>query len=119
MSRLALLILFTPLVAFALGPEKSESEVSTVWDLTDLFPSVEAWESELNAVADGIPELESYEGRLGESAATLEEALKIRSALNRKLAHVSAYTSLKSDENLAESEPRARKQRVSSVGSKL
>ena len=109
----------TPLVVFAEDPKASESEVSTVWDLTDLFPSVEAWESELNAVADGIPELERYEGRLGESAATLEEALKIRSALYRKLAHVSAYASLKSDENLAESEPRARKQRVSSVGSKL
>ena len=106
-------------MVFAEDPKASESEVSTVWDLTDLFPSVEAWESELNAVADGIPELERYEGRLGESAATLEEALKIRSALYRKLAHVSAYASLKSDENLAESEPRARKQRVSSVGSKL
>ena len=119
MLRFALLIFLTPLVVFAEDPKASESEVSTVWDLTDLFPSVEAWESELNAVADGIPELERYEGRLGESAATLEEALKIRSALYRKLAHVSAYASLKSDENLAESEPRARKQRVSSVGSKL
>lgn len=119
MLRFALLIFLTPLVVFAEDPKASESEVSTVWDLTDLFPSVEAWESELNAVADGIPELEGYEGRLGESAATLEEALKIRSALYRKLAHVSAYASLKSDENLAESEPRARKQRVSSVGSKL
>ena len=119
MLRFALLIFLTPLVVFAEDPKASESEVSTVWDLTDLFPSVEAWESELNAVADGVPELERYEGRLGESAATLEEALKIRSALYRKLAHVSAYASLKSDENLAESEPRARKQRVSSVGSKL
>jgi len=119
MFRFALLILLTPLVVFAEDPKASESEVSTVWDLTDLFPSVEAWETELNAVSDGIPELESYQGRLWESAATLEEALKVRSALYRKLAHVSAYASLKSDENLAESEHRARKQRVSSVGSNL
>ena len=119
MSRLALLILFTPLVAFAQGTEKSESEVATVWDLTDLFPSVESWEEALDEVSQGIPKLESFQGRLGESAATLEEALTIRSSLYRKLANVSVYASLKSDENLAESEPRALKQRVSSVGSTL
>ena len=119
MSRLALLILFTPLVAFAQGTEKSESEVATVWDLTDLFPSVEAWEEALDEVSQGIPKLESFQGRLGESASTLEEALTIRSSLYRKLANVSVYASLKSDENLAESEPRALKQRVSSVGSTL
>ena len=56
MLRFALLIFLTPLVVFAEDPKASESEVSTVWDLTDLFPSVEAWESELNAVADGLPE---------------------------------------------------------------
>lgn len=111
--------LMTSSALFAEQPQNSETEVSTVWDLTDLFPTVEAWEASLNEVSDGIPKLESYEGRLGESASTLEEALKTRSSLNRKLAHVRVYASLNADENLADSEPQARKQRVSTVSSNL
>lgn len=118
-SRLLLLILLSPLVAFSEVSSHSETNTPTVWDLTDLFPTVDAWETALNEVSAGIPELKSYEGRLGESAATLEEALRTRSALYRKLSHVRVYASLKADENLAESEPRARKQRVSSVSSDL
>lgn len=119
MSRLLLLIILTPLVAFAQESKNPETKIPAVWDLTDLFPTVEAWETALNEVADGIPKLKSYQGKLGESAATLEEALNTRSSLYRKLSHVRVYASLKADENLAESEPRARKQRVSSVSSEL
>ena len=116
---LALLILLVPFVFNAEERNAPEIEVSKVWDLTDLFTSVEAWEIALDEVSDGISKLEGYKGKLGESATTLEEALKTRSSLYRELAHVSAYASLKSDENIAESEPRARKQRVSAVGSEL
>lgn len=119
MSRLPLLILITPLFAFAQESKNPETKIPTVWDLTDLFPTVEAWETTLNEVADGIPKLKSFQGKLGESAATLEAALKTRSSLSRKLSHVRVYASLKADENLSESEPQARKQRVSSVSSNL
>ncbi|MEM7601468.1 MAG: oligoendopeptidase F [Verrucomicrobiota bacterium] len=118
-TRLVLSILLLPFLLLAEEPTPSDSQVSTVWDLTDLFPSVEAWESALNEVSNGIPKLESYEGKLGESSATLEEALKTQSSLYRKLVHVRTYASLNADENLAESQPQARKQRVSSVSSKL
>ncbi|MEM9480649.1 MAG: oligoendopeptidase F, partial [Verrucomicrobiota bacterium] len=122
MTRYLLLILlssFLPLATLAETSEPSEDAVATVWDLTNIFPTVEAWETALNEVSDGIPELENYKGKLGGSAAVLEEALKARSALYRKLAHVYVYASLKADENLGDSEPQARKQRAASVSSKL
>lgn len=119
MTRILFTILLAPFLLLSEEPNTPESKVSTVWDLTDLFPSVEAWETALNEVSDGIPKLESYEGKLGESAATLEEALKTQSSLYRKLSHVRVYASLNADENLSDSEPQARKQRVSSVSSNL
>lgn len=119
MIRFALLTLLVPFLAFAQEPNTPETAVSTVWDLTDLFPTVEAWEAALNEVSDDIPVLESYKGKLGESAAMLENALKTQSALYRKLGPVSVYASLKADENLGDSEPQARRQRVSAAYSKL
>ncbi|MEM7011503.1 MAG: oligoendopeptidase F [Verrucomicrobiota bacterium] len=119
MKRLLFLSLLFPLFTSAQESNPPEGEVSTVWDLTDLFPDIEAWESALNEVSEGIPELERFEGKLGESSANLEGALKTQSALYRKLAHVSVYASLKADENLGDAEPRARRQRVFAVSSKL
>ncbi|MDF1660088.1 MAG: oligoendopeptidase F [Verrucomicrobiales bacterium] len=119
MKRLLLLSLLFPILTLAQESETPETKAPTVWDLTDLFPSVEDWETALNEVSDGIPVLESYQGKLGESAALLEAALKERSDLSRKLGRVRVYASLKADEDLGEPEPRARKQRVSSVSSEL
>jgi len=119
MTRFLLLIVLTPLFSLAKEPARPETTVPTVWNLSDLFPTVEAWETALDEVSDGLPALEKYKGKLGESAATLEEALKTRSALSRKLRHAYVYASLKADENLGDSEPQARKQRALSVSSKL
>ncbi|MEM9026192.1 MAG: oligoendopeptidase F [Verrucomicrobiota bacterium] len=117
--RQLLLIGLLPLIVLADDPQKPSTETPLVWDLTDLFQSVEAWEIALNEVSEGIPTLTAFQGKLGESAATLEDALKTQSALFRKLIHVYAYASLNADENLAESEPQARKQRVLAVYSQL
>lgn len=116
---LGLIFSIASLLPTAAEEKKPKTEASTVWDLTDLFPSEEAWETALNEVSNDIPVLESYKGKLGESAATLEQALETRSSLWRKLAHVRVYASLSADENLADSGPQARKQRVSSVSSDL
>ncbi len=119
MKRFFLLSLLCPMLTLAQESTEPETKVPTVWDLTDLFPSVEAWETTLIEISDGISVLESYQGKLSESAALLEAALKARSALSRKLGRVRVYASLKADEDLGEAGPRARKQRVSSVSSRL
>ena len=46
-----------------------------VWDLTLLYPNEAAWRAAKEQVATGIPKVKTYEGRLGESAATLREAM--------------------------------------------
>ncbi|MGB0370762.1 MAG: oligoendopeptidase F [Opitutales bacterium] len=119
LTRFLILSVLAPLFIFAKESETLSTNTSTVWDLTDLFPTVEAWETALNEVQAGIPEITKFKGQLGESAAKLEEALKTQSKLFRKLIHVYVYASLNADENIAESEPQARKQRVLATYSNL
>ena len=116
------LLLACSISAFGLQAEKAQTltpKVATVWDLTSLYDSVEAWETALNEVAESIPELEQTKGKLGESAATLEKALKGQSAAFRKLIHVYVYAALNADEDIRESGPQARKQRVLEVYSRM
>ncbi len=61
------------------------------WDAAGVFPTVEAWEAELEAVLGNLSLLTAFQGRLGESAAVLVEALEIRDQLARRAGRVSVY----------------------------
>jgi oligoendopeptidase F len=64
------------------------------WNLADIFPSVEAWEAEMKAVADLVPTVTKYKGRLHEGPKVLLECLKAQEALHKRLVKVSSYASL-------------------------
>jgi oligoendopeptidase F len=63
------------------------------WDPESVFPTVEAWEAEIDALLDDAAAAGRYAGTLGESATALAEALAARDALDRRLgrAYVYAY----------------------------
>ena len=52
----------------------ADPALPTVWDLTHLYPSDAAWETERKAVEADLPKVGAFKGRLGESAATLLQA---------------------------------------------
>ena len=54
------------------------------WDLTELFATPAAWETERQAILKAIPTLAAYRGKLGTSAATLKAAAQAMSDLNRR-----------------------------------
>ena len=64
------------------------------WDDASVFPTVEAWEAELEAVLADLPALAAFSGRLGESAAVLVEALQARDAITYRSARVFVYALL-------------------------
>lgn len=70
------------------------------WDLTDLYPSDAAWDTERKAVDAQIPSLEQFKGRLGSSAGELKAALQANSDLNRRVTRLNVYASLKGDADL-------------------
>jgi oligoendopeptidase F len=73
------------------------------WNLEALYPDDGVWEADLKAV-QALPALvESYRGRLGESAEVLAEALSAWFDANRKADKVWTYAHLRSDEDLGNS----------------
>jgi len=109
-----LLPLATAIVLFAAGPslatEIEEPDPQATWNLTDLYPSVEAWSEARDEVMADFDKIDSLRGTLGESADSLYQAYRFVSDTYRKAARVYVYASLKADEDLRESETQERRQ---------
>ncbi len=80
-------------------PDRSEIDETYTWDLTDLFADDEAWESTYAEAEARVDELSTYEGRVTESAATLEEVLTLRESIMRSVSNLSAYARMRKDED--------------------
>ena len=80
------------------------------WDLTEIYPTVKAWEQARDEVLESFEEIEALRGTLGESADSLYNALALISDTSRKAARVSSYASLNADEDLRVTDTQERRQ---------
>ena len=88
---------------------RKEQKESDCWAVTDIFPSDEVWERELEA-CEGLPEeVASYEGRLGGSAKTLLTYLTRMEEINVLAEKLYVYAMLRSDEDTADAAHQAMK----------
>ncbi|MFD1673751.1 oligoendopeptidase F [Alicyclobacillus fodiniaquatilis] len=78
---------------------RSEVPVEMTWNLADLFPSVEAWETALAEVAEQASTVTAYKGRLGEGASALLDCLSAHEALQMRIVRVATYASLRANED--------------------
>ena len=62
-----------------------------VWDLTLLYKDDAAWHAAKDHVAAEIPKIKNYQGRLGESAATLRKSLDFIFGLRKEFVRLSVY----------------------------
>ncbi|MCI0517596.1 MAG: oligoendopeptidase F [Woeseiaceae bacterium] len=98
MRRLQL-IGYLILLAIPLAGSTAEGDAA-IWDLSEIYPSVEAWDQAREAVLKDLELIEARRDTLGDSADALYEALALVSDVTRKAARVSAYSSLKADEDV-------------------
>lgn len=103
----------------ATAVRETQENPADVWDLSPIFPDLDAWEAARAAVAAELPELEKYRGRLGESPAVLREALERQSAASLRYAHVALYANLKADEDTRDAAGQERSQKVAQLGADL
>lgn len=80
-------------------PKRSEIPEVDRWRLEDIYPAPEDWESALAGVKSRLPDLASYQGRLGESARTLLGYLALLEETEKDLERIYAYASLRKDED--------------------
>lgn len=91
--------------AVALAPAGSHAaERSTLaprykWDLTALYPSVDAWTRAKADIASRIPALAALQGHLGDSPAAFHDAIAKRMDLDRDLSRLQTYASQLADED--------------------
>ncbi len=64
------------------------------WDGGSVFPTVEAWDAELDSILADLSELAGFSGRVGESALVLLEVLEARDAITRRSGQVFVYALL-------------------------
>src|SRR4051794_7886336 len=104
----------TPTKVLAQAAEGASA--TAAWDLRDLFPTDAAWEAERLAILKDVPALKTYQGKLGESAATLKAALQAQSDINRRTSRLYTYASLKADEDRRVAANQERKSQAQDVG---
>ena len=81
----------------AAEPPRHPADPAAVWDLTLLFKDDAAWRAAKEHIAAEIPKIKGYQGRLGESAATLREAMDFIYGLRKGFDQMAVYASLKRD----------------------
>jgi oligoendopeptidase F len=80
-------------------PERSEIAAEHRWDLDSIYATDEDWEAAFESVRERIPDLERFEGRSTESAATLLATFETHESVMREVAQVSTYANLRSSED--------------------
>ena len=86
-----------------------------VWDLTALYSSPEAWNTEYTAVEKSLDGIAAFKGRLGADAKTMLSAFDTMSAVLKRAYRLYGYASLKSDEDVRIAEHTERKQRAQTL----
>lgn len=81
-----------------------------MWDLSDLYPTPEAWTEAHDKVLTAANKLDGYKGTLGKSAADMLAALSAMSAAHKESDRLSVYATLKGDEDVRVSADQEREQ---------
>lgn len=84
-------------------PARSEIKVEDTWKLEDIFATDDAWEKEFEEVKALIPNMAKYQGKLGESADTLYEALQTQDELTRRASILYTYAHMRYDQDTTNS----------------
>ena len=80
-------------------PNRAEIPAEYRWKLEDLYPTVEEWERDLKTVETLATEFVGYQGKIGESAATLRTVLELRDRLGRLMDKTYVYAKMHRDED--------------------
>ena len=79
------------------------------WNLVELYDNLDAWRADKARLEQAVEGLARFKGRLGESAATLSEALDVISATEKDLVRLYVFAFLKADEDRRVSEAQERR----------
>jgi oligoendopeptidase F len=98
---------------------RADVPVELTWNLDDLYASTAQWEGELEALEAARAEVQPYQGRLGESAATLLACLNTVEMLQRRLSRAGAFAHLRNAQDGTNAEYQAALARVEALEARM
>ncbi len=104
------MFLLIPAATLLAQDDATEVDPQYTLDLTEIYPSLEAWEQARDEVLASFEDIEARRGTLDNSAQDLYETLALISETTRKAARVSTYASLNADEDLRVTETQEKRQ---------
>ena len=121
MKQLLTYILLTVFIATGLTQTLERKDVADKyqWNLADIYPTVEAWQADVDMLNTEVEKLAEFKGKLGESSESLLKAMRAGNDLVKTLYRAWTYASNLSNENLNISENQAMMQQMSALGTKL
>ena len=94
-------------------------ELTTDWNLTELYPDMDAWQAARAKVPEMVAELDQYKGTLDQGADKLLAVLEIQSSTTKKAVQLFIYASMTSDLDLREPGPMGMKQQLQQMFTEL
>ena len=114
-----ILLFFLTNNSFTQPIERDQVEEKYKWNLADIYPSVEAWQADVDMMNAEVDKLANFKGTLGESSDALFTALNTGNDLVKTLWQAWIYASNLSNENLNISENQALLQQMRALGTKF
>jgi oligoendopeptidase F len=105
--------------AFTQPIERDQVEEKYKWNLADIYPSVDAWQADVDMMNAEVDKLADFKGTLGESSESLFKALNTGNDLVKTLWQAWIYASNLSNQNLNISENQALLQQMRALGTKF
>ena len=121
MKQLLTYILLTVFIATGLTQTLERKDVADKyqWNLADIYPTVEAWQADVDMLNTEVEKLAEFKGKLGDSSESLLKAMQTGNDLVKTLYRAWTYAINLSNENLNISENQAMMQQMSALGTKL
>lgn len=105
--------------AFTQPIERDQVEEKYKWNLADIYPSVDAWQADVDMMNAEVDKLADFKGTLGESSESLFKALNTGNDLVKTLWQAWIYASNLSNQNLNISENQELLQQMRALGTKF
>ena len=110
------LALWTPVTLTAQERDRSKIPDQYKWDLTDVYPSDEAWKEAKEKFIEELPAIEKYQGTLNMSTDRLWGCLDLFWQLNKEFARLFTYVNLILDQDMRVQSYSALQQEVDQLG---
>jgi oligoendopeptidase F len=97
------------------GKSVHKTDPACTWDLSSLYPAMEAWEDGKIRIAKEMEEIQRFQGTLGRSASMLFECLEMNSRISQVLERLFNYASLLLDQDIRDAGHLAMKDEISQL----